>query len=132
MKKLLIMSILICTVFITAGCGDANISSKDKRIPDISKADRLSYCIGNDELFTKNKDIINGLFPENCIYTEKKDYNEVYYGCPVFHVYNEEKLLYDICVHGDNYICINGIWYSVENPPDYQEIAHLIQEENED
>ncbi|MDE6233372.1 MAG: hypothetical protein K2M60_08540 [Lachnospiraceae bacterium] len=140
MKKIFILSISICIIFMATGCGihksnkikeDTKTTSSDDKKLDFTKIDRLGFQDGNKEIFTEDKNIIDKMFLKDTVYIEEKEH-EVYYGQSIFYAYHGEQLLYEIAYPTDEYVCINGIWYSVKNPPDYQEVSHLIHEENKD
>lgn len=134
MKKIPVILITACIILIiVCYCvwKEEKANPKGNKELDFTKIDRLSLWAGNDELFTEDKDIIKKMFPKDCTYTEEYFDNE-YAGAYEFNAYDGKKLLYEIFMSVDEHICINNVWYTVENPPDYQEVSHLIQEENKD
>lgn len=140
-KKIITVSIVVCIILMAVCYGvwkreEAN--PKGNKELDFTKVDRLSVCFAVDEFFTEDKKIIKKLFPKDSVYTRTKDDVPEFAGIMYFNVYDGKKLLYEInpLPLGDEleeqYIYINGELYKVENPPDYDEISDLIQEENKD
>ncbi|MBD5137245.1 MAG: hypothetical protein HDT39_15050 [Lachnospiraceae bacterium] len=136
-KKIIAVSIVICIIFMLM-CyyvwKEWQANPKGNKELDFTKIDRLSLCFADDELFTENKKIIKKLFPKDSVYTKTNDDVPDFAGIMYFNVYDGKKLLYEINPLGDEleeqYIYINDDLYIVENPPDYGEISHLIQQEN--
>lgn len=139
MKKILIVTLAACIVIMAVACAagqEKETDSNNSKELDFTKVDKLSFCFGNDELFTEDEEIIGKMFPKDCVYTKRKDDIPEFAGCGLFNAYAGKKLLYEIRTIGDElgeeYVYINGELYVLENPPDYMEISDRIQEENKD
>lgn len=133
MKKRLIISITVCIILVVVGYfiwKEETANPKGNKELDFTKINRLSVCFGNDESFTKDKDIIKKMFPRDCTYTKEYFDNSMYAGALTFKAYHGKKFLYEIWMSVGEHVNINGIWYTVENPPDYDQISFLIQEDD--